>query len=73
MTNDILWEIRKLGQKARDPYLTGWNNWPHKQDLYRIYWAVKKELYLSPNIVGEDEWIREHEEDVFLEKLEVKL
>jgi hypothetical protein len=72
MTNDVIWEIQKLGNKATDPNMTGWVNWPAKQELYKIYWAVKKQLNKCSNFVGEDEWIREHEEDVFLEKLEGK-
>jgi len=72
VVQDITWEISKLGHRARDPNMTGWVNWPAKQDLYRIYWAVKKELDKCPNFVDEDEWIREHEQDVFLEKLEGK-
>jgi hypothetical protein len=72
MTNDIIWEIHKLGNRATDPNLTGWNNWPAKQDLYKIYWAVKKQLNRCSTFAGEDEWLREHDQDVFLEKLEGK-
>lgn len=72
MINDVLWEIQKLGNKATDPNMTGWVNWPAKQDLYKIYWAVKKQLNRCSTFVDEDEWIREHEEDVFIEKLEGK-
>ena len=72
MTNDIIWEIQKLGNRATDPNMTGWVNWPAKQELYKIYWAVKKQLNKCSTFVDEDEWIREHEEDVFLEKLEGK-
>ena len=73
MVEDVIWEINKLGTKARDCHLTGWINWPAKQDLYKIYWEVKKELDKCPTFADEDEWIREHEQDVFLEKLEGKL
>lgn len=72
MTNDILWEIQKLGIKATDPNLTGWVNWPAKQELYKIYWAVKKQLNRCSAFAEEDEWLREHDQDVFLEKLEGK-
>lgn len=73
MTNDIIWEIQKLGHKATDPNMTGYYNWPHKQELYKIYWAVKKQLSQCSTFVDEDEWLREHEQDVFIEKLEGKL
>ena len=73
MTDDIMWGIQKLGNTATDMRLTGWQNWPAKQELYRIYWAVKRQLDRCSTFVDEDEWLREHEEDVFLEKLEGKL
>lgn len=72
MTNDILWEIQKLGNKATDPNMTGWVNWPAKQELYKIYWAVKKQLNRCSTFADEDEWLREHDQDVFIEKLEGK-
>ena len=53
--------------------LTGWQNWPAKQELYKIYWATKRQLDRCSTFVDEDEWLREHEQDVFLEKLEGKL
>jgi hypothetical protein len=72
MSKDVIWEIQKLGLRATDPNLTGWVNWPAKQELYKIYWAVKKELNRCSTFTDEDEWLKEHDEEVFLEKLEGK-
>jgi hypothetical protein len=46
---------------AIDPYETGWNNWPCKQDLYRVKFAVDEMLRNTPGFAGEEEWLREQE------------
>ena len=46
---------------ATDRYETGWNNWPCKQDLYRVKFLVDELLKDCPNFVGEEEWLREQE------------
>ena len=44
---------------ANDPYVTGWNNWPCKQDLYRVKFAVDEMLRQTPEFTGESEWVAE--------------
>jgi len=46
---------------AIDPYETGWNNWPCKQDLYRVKFAVDEMLKNTSGFAGEGEWLREQE------------
>ena len=48
---------------ATDPNMTGWVNWPCKQDLYRVKFAVDEMLKNTSNFVGEDEWLEEHNKD----------
>jgi hypothetical protein len=49
----------KMYVGANDPYVTGWVNWPCKQDLYRVKFAVDRMLEDSPKFSGEDEWLQE--------------
>jgi hypothetical protein len=46
---------------ANDSYETGWNNWPCKQDLYRVKFAVDEMLKKTSGFAGEEEWLREQE------------
>ena len=48
---------------ATDPYETGWNNWPCKQDLYRVKFAVDEMLKNTSKFTGEEEWLLEQEKE----------
>ena len=47
---------------ANDPHMTGWVNWPCKQDLYRVKFAVDGMLAKTSRFSGEDEWLLEQEQ-----------
>jgi hypothetical protein len=59
--NQVIGECRKMYQGATDPYVTGWNNWPCKQDLYRVKFAVDEMLEKTSKFEGEEEWLHEQE------------
>lgn len=63
MANEALREISKHFAGANDMYLTGWNNWPHKQELYKIYWAAKEALEQTATFAGEKEWLEEQKQE----------
>jgi hypothetical protein len=44
---------------ANDPHMTGWVNWPCKQDLYRVKFAVDEMLQNTSSFAGEQEWLEE--------------
>lgn len=69
MSENAFRDISYHYAKANDPYLTGWNNWPHKQELYKIYWAVKEALEKTANFAGEAEWLEECEQEKIINKL----
>lgn len=73
MTEDVIWEIQKLGTAATEPRNDGYVQFGNKKELYKILWAVEKQLSRCSNFYGEDEWLREHAQDVFVERLEGKL
>jgi hypothetical protein len=61
--NQVIADCQKMYAAANDPHLTGWNNWPCKQDLYRVKFAVDAMLEKTGTFVGEDEWLEEQEKE----------
>ena len=59
--DQIIAECRKMYAAANDPYMTGWNNWPAKQDLYRVKFAVDEMLKDTAKFSPEDEWLEDQE------------
>jgi hypothetical protein len=59
--DQIIAECRKMYAAANDPYMTGWNNWPAKQDLYRVKFAVDEMLKNTGRFTPEDEWLDDQE------------
>jgi len=55
----VISDCASMYRGATDPYVTGWNNWPCKQDLYRVKFAVDEMLRTTPNFAGEEEWLEE--------------
>jgi hypothetical protein len=52
---------QKMYHGANDPNMTGWVNWPCKQDLYRVKFAVDEMLRNTGTFAGEAEWLEEQE------------
>jgi len=67
--NDVTWSIQKLGYNCTDPHMDGYYQWGQKQKLYRILWETERQLRKCPAFYGEDEWLKEHAEEVVLDKL----
>ena len=55
----VIAQCRKMHAGANDPYVTGFVNWPCKQDLYRVKFAVDEMLKNTSGFVGEEEWLEE--------------
>lgn len=55
----IISECQKIHIGATDQNLTGWVNWPCKQDLYRVKFAVDEMLKNTSTFLEEDEWLEE--------------
>jgi len=60
--DQVINECQKMYHGANDPYVTGWNNWPCKQDLYRVKFAVDEMLAKTSQFTGEQEWLLEQEQ-----------
>ena len=61
--NQVINECRKMYAGANDSYETGWNNWPCKQDLYRVKFAVDEMLKSTSGFAGEAEWLEQQEKE----------
>ena len=58
----VIADCQKMYRGANDNYETGWNNWPCKQDLYRVKFAVDEMLAKTSKFSGEAEWLLEQEQ-----------
>jgi hypothetical protein len=57
--DQVIDQCQRMYFGANDPYVTGWNNWPCKQDLYRVKFAVDEMLKQTSKFSGEAEWLEE--------------
>jgi hypothetical protein len=57
----VIGECQRMHLGATDPYVTGWNNWPCKQDLHRVKFAVDEMLANTATFSGEPEWLAEQQ------------
>jgi hypothetical protein len=70
--DQVLNECQKMYIGANDPYVTGWNNWPCKQDLYRVKFAVDEMLANTSSFTGEEEWLKQQEQEKMWNRLKRK-
>lgn len=55
----VIAECQKMYYGANDSHQTGFVNWPCKQDLYRVKFAVDEMLEKTGTFVGEEEWLEQ--------------
>jgi len=60
--DQIISQCRQMYYGANDPHMTGFVNWPCKQDLYRVKFAIDEMLAKTSQFSGEDEWLLEQEQ-----------
>ena len=70
--DQVISECRKMHRGATDPYVTGFVNWPCKQDLYRVKFAVDEMLKNISDFAGETEWLEEQEKEKMWQTLKDK-
>ena len=61
--NRVIGECQKMYHGATDPHMTGFVNWPCKQDLYRVKVAVDEMLKNTSGFAGESEWLEQLEKE----------
>lgn len=67
--NKVIGECHKMYRGANDPHMTGWVNWPCKQDLYRVKFAVDEMLKNTGGFAGEAEWLEEQQKEKMWKEL----
>ena len=60
--NQVIGACQRMYHGANDHALTGWVNWPCKQDLYRVKFAVDEMLKNTSTFTGEEKWLLEQEQ-----------
>jgi hypothetical protein len=70
--DQVISQCQKMHHGATDPYVTGWNNWPCKQDLYRVKFAVDEMLTNTSRFTGEEEWLKKQEQEKMWNRLKRK-
>jgi hypothetical protein len=67
--NQVIGACQRMYMGANDHYMTGWVNWPCKQDLYRVKFAVDEMLLNTGTFAGEEEWLEQQEKEKMWEVL----
>ena len=67
--DDIMSKIRKMNIELNSPYNDGYLSWGIKQDLDLLKFFLDKIISDAPTFVGEDEWIKDKEQEVMMEIL----
>lgn len=62
-------QIRKAIIEMNSPYNDGYVAWGIKQDLYLLKFMLDKVIADAPTFVGEDEWLKDKEQEVMMEIL----
>ena len=55
--------------EMNSPYNDGYLAWGIKQDLYLLKFMLDKVIADAPTFVGEDEWLKDKEQEVMMEIL----
>jgi hypothetical protein len=59
--DNIIQQLRRCNAAVTDSYLTGFVQWPCKQDLYLVKFILDEMLRTAPTFSGEEEWLREQQ------------
>ena len=60
--NAVQHQIYISGVELNSPYNDGYVQWEIKKDLHKLKWLLDEILKDSPEFVGEDEFLKEHEQ-----------
>lgn len=65
----IIAELRRCNAAMTNPHETGFVQWPCKQTLYKVKFALDAMLEDAPVFAGEEEWLAEQEKQQVWKKL----
>jgi len=67
--NAITHQIWAIRHEAMDHHNTGWVSFDAKKDLYKLKWQIDEALQSSGTFAGENEWLKEQEQNKIVEIL----
>lgn len=67
--DDAYTVINRFFREINSSYNTGYVSWPLKQDAYKLYFHLKKQLLDSETFSEEEEWLEEHYKNEVWEEL----
>ena len=67
--NSVHHQIYLAGVELNSPYNDGYVQWGIKQDLHKLKWLLDEIMADSPTFVGEDEFLKEHDQKKMWRKL----
>jgi len=67
--NEAYVAINRSFREINSSYNTGFVGWPLKQDLYNLYFHLRKQLQNSSTFSGEEEWLEQHYKNEMWEEL----
>jgi hypothetical protein len=69
---DIETKIRSIYNECNNPRNDGYIAWGSKQDLYQIKWLVDDLLQKTSKFSGEDDWLKQQEQNKIINILKDK-
>jgi hypothetical protein len=67
--NAMRHQIWMMRAEMNSGYNDGFTTWAIKQDLYRLKWLVDETLAQASTYAGEDEWLKEQEQEKIIKVL----
>ena len=67
--NSVHHQIYMSGVELHSPYNDGFTTFEIKKDLHRIKWLLDEIMADAPTFVGEDEFLKEHNQTKMWRKL----
>lgn len=67
--NSVSHQIYMTGVEVCDSKNDGFTSFYLKQDLYKLKWLIDEIIKDSPTFVGEDEFVKEHDQKVMWRRL----
>ena len=67
--NSVSHQIYMSGVELNSPYNDGFTTFEIKKDLHKLKWMLDAIMKDSPTFLGEDEFIKEHEQKVMWRRL----
>ena len=59
---DITSQVHSLAREISSPYNDGYTTFEIKKDLHKLKWLLDEIMADSPTFVGEDDFLKEHEQ-----------